>query len=131
MKADVPTQLDHLIVKVNDIATSVGFYWRALGFTEEGTLGPFTVLRVNEGLTLQLAAWGTSGGDHLAFAMTRAEFDAAFARVRESGIEYGDSFRSIGSQRGPGQEQGSRGMGQAVYFFDPDKHLIEIRHYDG
>jgi catechol 2,3-dioxygenase-like lactoylglutathione lyase family enzyme len=130
MRAVVPTQLDHLIVKVNDIATSVGFYRRMLGLTDEGTLGPFSVLRVNDGLTLQLAAWGTSGGEHLAFAMTRAEFDDAFARVRESGIEYGDSFRSIGSQRGPGQEQGSRGIGEALYFFDPDKHLIEIRHYE-
>ena len=32
--------------------------------------------------------------------------------------------------KGPGDEPGSRGDGKAVYFFDPDKHLIEIRHYE-
>jgi hypothetical protein len=32
--------------------------------------------------------------------------------------------------KGPGDEAASRGMGKAVYFFDPDQHLIEIRHYE-
>jgi hypothetical protein len=31
--------------------------------------------------------------------------------------------------RGPGDEDGARGPGKAVYLFDPSKHLIEIRHY--
>jgi catechol 2,3-dioxygenase-like lactoylglutathione lyase family enzyme len=123
-------QIDHLIVRVNDIAASVAFYSRVLGLTHEGEQGPFSILRVSDTFTLQLAAWGTSGGEHLALAMTHEEFDSAFARVRDSGIAYGDSFRSIGSQRGPGEERGSRGVGKAVYFHDPDKHLIEIRHYD-
>lgn len=101
-----------------------------LGFTHEGEDGPFTVVRVNEAFTLQLAPWGTSGGEHLAFAMTRAEFEAAFARIRESGIAYGDAFDSVGSQKEPGEELGARGMGKALYFFDPNKHLLEIRHYD-
>jgi hypothetical protein len=62
--------------------------------------------------------------------MSRADFDAAFARIRESGIAYGDSFQSVGNQKGPGRETGARGVGFALYFFDPDKHLIEIRHYE-
>jgi catechol 2,3-dioxygenase-like lactoylglutathione lyase family enzyme len=123
-------QLDHLILKVNDAPASVEFYARMLGFTPEGTDGPFSVVRVNATLTLQLAPWGTSGGEHLAFAMTRAEFDDVFARVRASGAAYGDSFRSVGTSTGPGDELGARGMGKALYFFDPDKHLIEIRHYE-
>jgi hypothetical protein len=32
--------------------------------------------------------------------------------------------------RGPGEETGARGPGQAIYFFDPSQHLIEIRHYE-
>lgn len=35
-----------------------------------------------------------------------------------------------GAQQGPGQEPGARGMGETVYFFDPNKHLLEIRTYD-
>jgi hypothetical protein len=30
--------------------------------------------------------------------------------------------------QGPGNEFGAHGMGAALYFFDPDQHLIEIRH---
>jgi hypothetical protein len=31
--------------------------------------------------------------------------------------------------KGPGEESGARGNGQAVYIFDPNRHLIEIRSY--
>jgi catechol 2,3-dioxygenase-like lactoylglutathione lyase family enzyme len=125
----VPPQLAHLILNVNDRQATADFYARMLGFTHEGMDGPFTVLRVNDGLTLQLAPWGTKGGEHLAFALSKAEFDAAFARIREAGIPYGDRFDAVGCQRGPGMESGAKGTGEAVYFFDPNKHLLEIRHY--
>jgi catechol 2,3-dioxygenase-like lactoylglutathione lyase family enzyme len=82
-------------------------------------------------LTIQLAPWGSEGGQHLAFALPGAEFDAAFERVKSAGIEYGDGFHSVGNMQGPGEESGARGPGKAVYFFDPSRHLIEIRSYDG
>ena len=66
---------------------------------------------------------------HLAFAMSPDEFDGVFTRIRAAGIEYGDSFHEVGNMRGPGNEPGARGPGAALYFFDPSKHLIEIRHY--
>jgi catechol 2,3-dioxygenase-like lactoylglutathione lyase family enzyme len=122
------TQLDHLILPVNDGPASVAFYTSVLGLTHEGERGPFLVLRVTDSLTLQLAPWGTPGGQHLAFAMTRSEFDEVFRRVRETGTEYGDSFHSVGNRQGPGDEEGARGPGKALYLFDPSKHLIEIRH---
>lgn len=123
-------EIDHLILKVNDRSQSIAFYCRILGFESEGEDGPFSVIRVAAGFTIQLAPWGTSGGEHLAFAMTRAEFDGVFQRVRESGVSFGDAFDSVGSNRGPGEEGGARGLGTALYFFDPNEHLIEIRHYE-
>lgn len=122
-------RLDHLILAVNDVPASVAFYESVLGFACEGARGPFTVLRVADDLTLQLAPWGTEGGLHLAFALPRADFEAAFARVRHAGIPFGDSFHDVGNGRGPGDEDGARGPGKAVYVFDPSKHLIELRHY--
>ena len=122
--------LDHLILTVSDARASAEFYARILGFASEGQDGPFTVLRVNEGLTLLLAPWGTKGGEHLAFAMPRAEFDETFARIKAGSVPYGDTFHEVGNEKGPGDEAGARGIGKAVYFFDPDKHLLEIRHYD-
>lgn len=126
----MPIQLDHLILAVNDRAKSLEFHTRILGLTHEGEREPFSLIRVTPELVLQLAPWGTKGGTHLAFAMSRAEFNDAFRRVREAEIAYGDSFHSVGNMRGPGDEGGARGPGKAVYLFDPNQHLIEIRHYD-
>lgn len=122
-------QLDHIILPVNDREESLAFYTEILGLTYEGESEPFSVVRVTTELTLQLAPWGTAGGEHLAFAMSPAEFDDVFSRIRISGIPYGDSFHHVGNMRGPGDEDGARGPGKAVYVFDPSKHLIEIRHY--
>jgi catechol 2,3-dioxygenase-like lactoylglutathione lyase family enzyme len=122
--------LDHIILQVNDVERAVHFYTAILGLTDEGERGPFTVVRVTPDFTIQLAPWGTKGGEHLAFAMSFAEFAEVFRRVRDAGLDFGDSFQSVGNRMGPGEEEGARGLGASLYFFDPDKHLIEIRHYE-
>jgi catechol 2,3-dioxygenase-like lactoylglutathione lyase family enzyme len=122
--------LDHLILHVHDVEESARFFTEILGLSNEGKKGPFTVVRVTPDFTIQLAPWGTKGGEHLAFAMARAEFEEVFRKVREGGIEFGDSFHSVGNMKGPGEEPGARGPGASLYFFDPNKHLIEIRHYE-
>jgi catechol 2,3-dioxygenase-like lactoylglutathione lyase family enzyme len=123
-------QLDHIILQVNDLAESIGFYTGVLGLKHEGERDPFSIIRVTSDFTIQLAPWGTRGGEHLAFAMSRKEFDEVFRRVVDGGIPYGDRYDSVGNMRGPGDEAAARGMGQALYFFDPNQHLIEIRHYE-
>jgi catechol 2,3-dioxygenase-like lactoylglutathione lyase family enzyme len=125
----MPIELDHMILPVAELQPSIDFYTAILGCTYEGEREPFSVIRVTPDLTLQLAPWGTDGGVHLAFALPRAEFDAAFDRVKAAGIPYGDSFHAVGNMQGPGVEPGSHGDGESVYFFDPNRHLIEIRHY--
>jgi catechol 2,3-dioxygenase-like lactoylglutathione lyase family enzyme len=132
-------QLDHMILAVNDRKKSIEFYADILGLKYEGDREPFSILRVTPDFTLQLAQWGTKGGEHLAFAMSRKEFDEAFRRVIDKKIEYGDDFHSVGNMRGPGDETaeslksaggGARGLGKNLYFFDPNRHLLEIRHYE-
>ena len=122
--------IDHLILNVNEVSSSVDFYVNVLGFELEGEDGPFTVIRVNEDFTLQLAPWGTGGNEHLAFALSREAFDAAFARVKEKEIPFGDSYHSVGNNSGPGVESGARGPAPTLYMNDPNNHLIEIRTYD-
>ena len=122
--------IDHIILNVNDIAASVEFYVGVLGFAREGEDGPFTVIRVSDGFTLLLAPWGTGGNEHLAFAMSREEFESAFTLVKEKGVPYGDSFHNVGNNQGPGVESGARGDAPTLYMTDPNKHLIEIRTYE-
>jgi catechol 2,3-dioxygenase-like lactoylglutathione lyase family enzyme len=122
--------IDHLILNVNEVSSSVDFYVNVLGFELEGQDGPFTVIRVNGGFTLLLAPGGTGGNEHLAFALSRAAFDAAFARLKDKGIPFGDSFHSVGNNSGPGVESGARGPAPTLYMNDPNNHLIEIRTYD-
>src|SRR5256714_15562830 len=113
-------QLEHLILPVHDAAESVSFYTGIVGLTYEGESPPFSVVRVSTELMFQLAPWGTEGGVHLAFALSRADFDRTFDRVRAAGIEFGDAFDAVGNMRGPGVADGAKGSGRAVYFFDSD-----------
>jgi catechol 2,3-dioxygenase-like lactoylglutathione lyase family enzyme len=122
--------LDHMILAVNDLAASIRFYTEVMGLEHEGEREPFSVIRVSPDLVLLLAPWGTGGGEHLAFSMTAAEFDAVFARAKAAGVAYGFPFHDVGNNAGPGPEFGAAGDGSALYFYDPDKHLIEIRHYE-
>ena len=121
--------LDHLILKVNDLAASLRFYTEVMGFADAGRDGPFTVVKVGPDCQLQLAPWGTPGMEHYAFAVTPAEFEAIFARIKAAGLGYGPTFDSVGANTGPGSEVGARGAGPTLYFNDPNRHLIEIRTY--
>jgi catechol 2,3-dioxygenase-like lactoylglutathione lyase family enzyme len=125
-------ELDHIILAVNDRARSLKFYTEIVGLEHDrdGDREPFSMLRVTPGFVIQLSDWGTKGGEHLAFAMSKPEFDDAFARVKAAGLAYGDCYNAVGNMQGPGDEAAARGMGKSVYFFDPDEHLVEIRHYD-
>ncbi len=125
-------QLDHLILDVNDREKSIEFYTKVLGMTYEGERDgtPFSTIRVTPGMVLQLAPFGTKGARHLAFSVTRPEFDRAFARIRELGVEYGDSFERVGNMRAPGDSAGAKGPGKSIYLFDPNRHLIEFICYD-
>jgi catechol 2,3-dioxygenase-like lactoylglutathione lyase family enzyme len=121
--------LDHLILNVNDLEASVDFYTGLLGLGDDGSDGPFRVIRVSPSTTIQLAPWGTEGGFHLAFALGASEFEVVFGRIVEAGVPYGDSYHDVGNMAGPGDELGARGGGPTVYLFDPSRHLVEIRHY--
>jgi catechol 2,3-dioxygenase-like lactoylglutathione lyase family enzyme len=121
--------LDHIIIKVNDLNASVEFYGSILGFAVEGNDGPFAVVRINPELQLQLAPWGTPGSEHYAFAVSPREFDQIFGRIKSANIAFGATFDSVGSNVGPGEESGARGPAPTLYFFDPNKHLLEIRTY--
>jgi glyoxylase I family protein len=122
------TSLDHLIVPARDPEASAAFYQRVLGFTREARVGPFEVVRVNPTLTLDLLRQAPRDRAHLAFQLTREEFDEAYRRLRDADIDYGGGPFDR-SRHGPGRTQGAQGMAESLYFDDPDGHNIEIRCY--
>jgi catechol 2,3-dioxygenase-like lactoylglutathione lyase family enzyme len=122
--------IDHIIVPVNDLEASVTFYTQVLGFALEGKDGPFTLIQVDDDFQLLLHPRHTDGFEHYAFAMSRAEFDSVFTRIKATGIAYGPSFDSVGSNAGMGEERGARGLAPTIYFSDPNNHLLEIRTYE-
>lgn len=121
--------LDHLIVHVTNPAASVQFYRDILGFHHEGRAGPFEIVRVNPGLTLDLMQSVPNTQAHLAFSVDRPTFDAVLERLRERAIPFGgEVFERDG--RVAANAFGARGMADAVYFYDPDRHNLELRVYD-
>jgi catechol 2,3-dioxygenase-like lactoylglutathione lyase family enzyme len=122
--------LDHLILKVNDLEASVAFYTKVLGFAPMGTDGPFTVVKAGADFQIQIAPWGTPGMEHYAFAVSKAEFEGIFTRIKAANIAFGPTFDSVGANTGPGEESGARGLAPTLYFNDPNNHLLEIRTYE-
>lgn len=125
--------LDHLILNVNDVEESARFYTEVLGMTREPVHEPFTGIRVSPDFLILLGPWSTKGGEHLAFAMPRAEFEEVFRKLKQRGIPFGDAFHSVGNMQGPrleGEAGGARGRATSLYFLDPNAHMIEIRHYE-
>ena len=58
-----------------------------------------------------------SNSGHPAFgfpAVSKAEFDLAFERIRKAGLEYGDSFDRDDNMQGPGIADGTHGETQSI-----------------
>ena len=123
------TVLDHTIVPVRDREEAVEFYSRIFSFENLGEVGPFLAVRVNEGFTLDFRDSDDFRSIHYAFAMQPEEFETAFTNIREAGIPYGDSPYDQENMKGPGMSMGAKGMGEAVYFKDPNGHVLEIKTY--
>jgi catechol 2,3-dioxygenase-like lactoylglutathione lyase family enzyme len=84
-------------------------------------VGPFVPVRLGNGATLDYADAPTVAWQHYAFLVNEAEFDAAFARIRDAGLTwYADPF-----QRRPGEINHEFG-GRGLYFHDPGGHNMEL-----
>ena len=87
----------------------------------------FVPVKVSNGITLDYVDTERFDPLHCAFLASEAEFGAAYARIRSTGITY---YAGPHHQR-PGEIGQLRG-GRGIYFDNPDGHHIEIvtRPYD-
>ncbi|HWD05161.1 MAG TPA: VOC family protein [Amycolatopsis sp.] len=113
-------ELNHTIVWATDRAASAEFLAGVLGVAVGAETPPFLPLVLDNGVTLDFAEADVVAGQHYAFLVGDAEFDAAFARLTESGTPvFADPFH-----RTPGINRlfGGRGL----YFADADGHNMEL-----
>ena len=115
-------QLNHTIVWCRDTQRSATFLAEILGRPAPTRFGPFLVVEVDNGASLDFhAVDGEVASQHYAFLVGEGDFDDIFERIRERGLKHWADPR----QTKAGQINHNDG-GRGVYFEDPDGHLLEI-----
>ncbi len=115
-------ELNHTIIWCSDKARSAAFLTGILGLEPARAFLHFLVVDLDNRVSVDFyQKEGAVAPQHYAFLVGEAEFDAAFARIRERDLAYwADPARTK-----PGEINTHYG-GRGVYFADPDGHLLEI-----
>ncbi|MGY1632463.1 VOC family protein [Geodermatophilus sp. SYSU D01186] len=124
----MPVQLNHTIVAAHDRDESARFLTDVLGLAPPTTYGPFAVVTLANGVSLDFMAEDPVIPRHYAFLVTEEEFDQILGRIRARGLEHwADPFASR-----PGEINTNDG-GRGVYWPDPNGHVLEAitRPYGG
>jgi len=114
-------ELNHTIVASRDKKSSATFLTDLLGLPSASEFGPFLVVQVSNGVSLDFMDTDEVHPQHYAFLLSENEFDEVFGRVREQQLTYWAD---------PGHQQegeiNTRDGGRGVYFDSPDGHYLEI-----
>ncbi len=124
----MPVQLNHTIVAARDKRRSAAFLAEVLGRPAPTTFGPFAVVELDNGVSLDFMEEETVSPRHYAFLVGEEDFDAILGRIRARGLP----FWADPGRRRPGEINTADG-GRGVYWADPDGHWLEIitRPYGG
>lgn len=119
----MPAQLNHTIVHVLDAETSAQFYSDVLDLPPPRTFGPFFVVDLANGVSLDFLSGRPDEfiAEHYAFLVDETEFDEIFERIRDRGLTYW----ADPAKRRPNQIN-RRDGGRGVYWNDPNGHILEI-----
>ncbi|MFI5697919.1 VOC family protein [Kribbella sp. NPDC051586] len=115
-------EFNHTIVDCTDKEASARFVADILGLGEPSSYGPFAVVQLGNGASLDFAdAHGRPHTQHYAFLVTEAEFDQIHARIVERDLPYwADPFHRRG------REINTNDGGRGLYWNDLDDHNLEI-----
>lgn len=115
-------RIDHVVLRVRDLAAMVRFYEQALGFHEERRLQKLGLVQMRAGASLlDLIAGERADGapnmDHLCFRIEPFDRDAIVTQLARFGISVGETVERYGAE----------GNGPSVYFHDPEGNQIELK----
>jgi extradiol dioxygenase family protein len=114
-------EFNHTLVNVREKWVSAQFAADLLGLEKPSVYGPFAVVTLANGASLDYIDVEQVHPQHYAFLVTEAEFDAILGRIKERGLTYyADPFH-----REPGSWNTDDG-GRGLYWDDPDGHVLEI-----
>ena len=124
--------LDHLVLRVKDLAAMERFYVEVLGLTVERRADQIGMVQLRAGPQLldlvdaggllgrQGGAPPGAGGrnlDHVCFNIEAFDLTAVVAHLEAHGVSVGES----------GRRYGAKGFGVSVYLTDPEGNGLELR----
>lgn len=115
-------RIDHVVLRVRDLAGMVRFYEQALGFREERRIERLGLVQMRAGasmfdLVANDAQSTAPNMDHLCFRVEPFDRDAIVTRLAPFGISVGETVDRYGAE----------GNGPSVYFHDPEGNEIELK----
>jgi catechol 2,3-dioxygenase-like lactoylglutathione lyase family enzyme len=119
----VAVQLNHTIVSVRDKHAAATFLTEILGLPAYTTYGPFAVVELANGVSLDFADTIDDAPvlRHYAFLVSETEFDEILGRIQQRGLAY--AADPVGNESG---QINTNDGGRGVYWDDPDGHRYEI-----
>jgi glyoxylase I family protein len=124
--------IDHVVLRVHDLASMLAFYCGVLGCTEERRQDAIGLVQLRAGASLidlvpvdgKLGRQGGAGPgreghnmDHLCLSVADYDEAAIVAHLKAHGVRVGE----IGSR------YGAQGEGPSIYCYDPQGNMVELK----
>lgn len=122
----MPISLHHLLVVASDREATATYLADLLELPHPWEDGPFLALTLDDGVVVNVAAPPVEEvqPQHYAFLVDDDLFDRVRTRFDADGTEYSaDPARQRLGQVG---EVNDDGTGRRIYWFGPDRHMLEI-----
>jgi glyoxylase I family protein len=125
-------QLDHVVLRVHDVALMQAFYCEVLGCSVERRQDDIGLVQLRAGNSLidlvavdsKLGRLGGAGPgteghnmDHLCLSVADYDEAAILAHLKAHGVDVGET----------GSRYGAKGKGPSIYLFDPQGNMIELK----
>ena len=115
--------LDHVVLRVADIDTSIAFYEQVLGLHVERRLAEIGLVQLRAGSAMIDLVPRTEDEeegrnmDHFAVRFDEMDVPAITAHLKAQGIDPGEVRRRYGAE----------GYGSSIYITDPDGNTVELK----